>query len=276
MLGLADFLTPAFFIHAANTTLRVFLIIVAAFLVHRLLGHMVDRFFSTKAGLKSFQVEEKRAKTLTELLKTVIRYTIYFIALVLVLSEFNVDTTSLVAGAGVVGLALGVGAQSLIKDFISGFFIILEDQYAMGDYIMAGDLAGTVEEVGFRVTKLRDSNGVLHIVPNGSIVKVSNHTRGPMQAVVNVPIAYDAEMDQVLALLEQACAAVKDMPEVVEAPKVLGLVEFRSTEITARIIAKTVPLERVKVETALRYQINKLFVAANIPSPKPYREEAKA
>lgn len=266
-MGLTDFVTPDFWFHAAGKIARVLFILIAAVLVQRLLGAVVERFFFVGGGITALHFEEKRAKTLTELLKTFIRYFFYFIALVLVLSEFQVDTTSLIAGAGVVGLALGVGAQSLIKDFITGFFIILEDQYAMGDYIVSGDQAGTVEEIGFRVTKLRDAKGILHIIPNGSIVKVSNHTRGPMQAAVDIPVPQEADIDQVLALLEQACSEVKNMLEVVEGPKIVGIVEFRATEVVIRIIAKTVPLEQAKVETALRYKVKRLFAEARIPIP---------
>lgn len=266
-MGLTEFLTPEFWFHIAGKGVRILVIITAAVIVQRILGAVVERFFFVGGGITALHFEEKRARTLTELLKTLIRYVLYFIALVLVLSEFQVDTTSLIAGAGVVGLALGVGAQSLIKDFITGFFIILEDQYAMGDYIVSGDQAGTVEEIGFRVTKLRDGKGVLHIIPNGSIVKVSNHTRGPMQAVVDIPVAQEADIDQVLKLLEQACSEVKAMLEVVEGPKVLGIVELRAAEVVVRLTAKTIPLEQSKVETALRYKIKRLFAEAHIPIP---------
>ncbi len=263
---MTDLLTPDFWLHVVSKATRIVIILIGALIVSRLLGTVVYRFFFVRGGMKTFQVEEKRARTLTELLKTLINYSSYFIALVLVLSEFQVDTTSLIAGAGVVGLALGVGAQSLIKDFITGFFIILEDQYAVGDYIGTNELAGTVHEMGFRVTKLRDANGVLHIIPNGSIIKVSNHTRAPLQAVVNIPVAHEADIDQVLALLEQACADTKDMIEVVEAPRVLGIVDYRANEVVIRIIAKTIPQEQGKVETALRYRIKQLFVEAAIPT----------
>ena len=266
---MTEIITPDFWAKIATKAVRILLIVVVAFLLQRFSGVLIDRYFYFRGGMKTFHIEPKRAQTLTELLKTLLSYSIYFIALVAVLAEFQIDTTSLIAGAGVLGLALGVGAQSLIKDFITGFFIILEDQYAMGDYIVVGDMAGKVEEVGFRVTKLRDMNGVLHIIPNGSIVKVSNHTRAPLQATVNMPVAHEANIDQALALIEQACNDVKDMPEVVEEPKVLGIVDYRATDVIVRVVAKTVPLEQVKVETALRYRIKQLFVEAGIPLPSP-------
>jgi small conductance mechanosensitive channel len=165
-------------------------------------------------------------------------------------------------------LAIGVGAQSLIKDFITGFFIILEDQYAIGDYIVSKEMSGTVEEMGFRVTKLRDANGVLHIIPNGDISRVSNYTRGYMQAVINVPVSYQADIDIVLRLLHEACEDIGlNVKEAIETPVVLGVVDFRPGEVIIRIVAKTVPLEQMKVETALRHKIKTLFDEANILPP---------
>lgn len=204
------------------------------------------------------------------LLQSIVRYIIYFIAIILILQEFSIDTTSIIAGAGILGLAIGVGAQSLIKDIITGFFVILEDQYAIGDYITSGDMTGFVEEIGFRVTKLRDSNGVLHIIPHGLITKVTNYSRGDMVATVLVPVLYEANLAQVLSLLEQVCAEIgTTMPEIIDAPKVIGVVEFRSTELIVQIAARTVPLEQRKVETVLRQRIKTVFDEAGIPMPVP-------
>lgn len=262
-------LTPDFWLGIAVKFIRIAAIAIGGFIVLKFTNLMVGQFFIPKPGSKTLYLEEKRARTLTSLLHSVIRYTIYFIMLVMLLQEFKIDTTSLVAGAGIIGLALGVGAQSLIKDFVTGFFIILEDHYGVGDYIAIGDMAGTVEELGFRVTKLRDGNGILHIIPNGSVAKVSNYTRGYMQATVNVPVPYEADIDQVLTLLDQVCVTVgHGLPEVLEGPSVLGVVEFKTGEVVIRIIAKTVPLQQVKVETMLRRVIKEKFAAAKIPSPQ--------
>ena len=263
-------LTPDFWLGTAVRIFRVMTILIGGFIMLRFTNMLIEQFFIPKPGTKTLYLEEKRARTLSSLLHSIIRYTIYFIVGVMVLQEFKVDTTSIVAGAGIIGLALGVGAQSLIKDFITGFFIILEDQYGVGDYIVLGDMAGTVEELGFRVTKLRDGNGILHIIPNGSVVKVSNHTRGHMQAVVNVPVPYEADIGQVFTLLDEACISIgRTMPEVLDGPKVLGVVDLRLGEVIIRITAKTVPLEQVKVETALRRLIKEKFAEAKIPPPQP-------
>lgn len=268
-MAVRDIFTPEFLLYFGNKAIRIFLIIGGAAVFLRFLRLFVDRLLILRPqGLTNFYFEEKRARTINGLMKSIIRYTVYFIAGVMVLQEFQVDTTSIVAGAGIIGLAIGVGAQSLIKDFITGFFIILEDQYAVGDYIVSKEMSGTVEEMGFRVTKLRDGNGVLHIIPNGDISRVSNYTRGHMQAVINVPVSYQADINIVLGLLKKACTEIGEtVNEVVEPPIVLGVVDFRPGEMIVRIIAKTIPLEQVKVETALRHRIKILFDEAGILPP---------
>lgn len=261
---------PEYLLSLGHTLLRVLAII--AILIGALKGVnlLSQRFFvpNLELGNRAFYMDEKRARTLNTLTGSILRYAAYFVAGIMILQEFRVDTTSLVAGAGILGLAVGVGAQSLIKDVITGFFIVLEDQFAVGDFIASGTMTGTVEEIGFRVTKLRDMNGVLHIIPHGEISRVSNYTRGHMQAVINVPIAYEADLRQALALMEEACQEVREeLPEVLEIPKVLGVVDLRPGEVVVRIVAKTIPLEQVKVETALRGKIKNLFEAHRVPTP---------
>jgi len=268
-MNLGDILSPGFLMDLGGRLGRIATIGVITWVACHFFGILVDRFFTPEPGAKKFYLEEKRARTLSALLKTILRYTVYFIATVMLLQEFKIDTTSIIAGAGIIGLAVGVGAQSLVKDFITGFFIILEDQYAVGDYIVSGEMSGTVEEVGFRITKLRDANGVLHILPNSSISRVSNFTRGYMQAVINIPVAYEANLSKVFNLLEAAGQEVAAMPEVLDGPKVIGVVDLRPGEVVVRVIAKTVPLEQTKVEAAFRHKIKLLFDKDQIPTPVP-------
>lgn len=261
-------LTPDFWWGIAVKLVRLVAILIGGSILLRLTRIVVEQLFIPKPGTKTLYLEEKRARTLTSLLQSIIRYTIYFIVIVMLLQEFKIDTTSIIAGAGIIGLALGVGAQSLIKDFITGFFIILEDQYGVGDYVAIGDMAGTVEELGFRVTKLRDGNGILHIIPNGSVIRVSNHTRGHMQASVTVPVAYQANLGEVLAILDEVCVVVgESIPEVLDGPRVVGVVDLKAGEVLIKLTAKTVPLKQVKVETALRRLIKERFDQVGIAPP---------
>ncbi len=267
----ADMLAAGFWLAAGHKLLRIGLILAGAAVVLKLAHLVINHLFIPRADGKTFYFGEKRIRTLTGLLWSITRYLVYFIALIMILQEFNVDTTSIIAGAGIFGLALGVGAQSLIRDLITGFFIILEDQYSVGDYIACGDMSGTVEEIGFRVTKLRDVGGMLHIIPHGLITRVTNYTRGPMQAIVDVPVGYEADLTRALALLDQACQDVAAvMPEMLDGqPKVLGIVDFRPGEMVVRLAASTVPLQQQKVETALRQRAKLLFDAAGIPMTVP-------
>ncbi|KYZ75746.1 mechanosensitive ion channel protein MscS [Anaerosporomusa subterranea] len=264
---MSELFSPDYLLVIGNRVLRLCLIVIGSGLAMRFFKLIVDRFFMPKADGKHFYLEEKRARTLSSLLKSIVQYMVYFVTLVMILQEFQIDTTSIIAGAGVIGLAIGFGAQTLVKDVITGFFIILEDQYSVGDYVENGDMAGTVEDVGFRITKLRGTNGVLHIIPNGAITKVTNYTRGHMQAVVNVPVAYDADINQVQLLLAEACESVKELPQIIEAPKLLGIVDFRPGELVMRIVVKTLPMEQGGVEAAIRQKIKTLFDAAAIPLP---------
>ena len=130
-------------------------------------------------------------------------------------------------------------------------------------------MSGTVEDIGLRVTKLRDGNGVLHMIPHGAIIRVSNYTRGYMQATVDIPIPYGEDISKVLSLLEEACSLVgKDMVEVLEGPRVVGVVDWHTQELIVRLVAKTVFLKQVTVETALRYQIKLLFDEAKSVTAK--------
>lgn len=259
-------LSASFWLGAADRLFRIAAILIGAFILLKIFKLLVGQMFIPQVGPKAFLIDEKRARTLSSLMQSVVRYAIYFIAIVMLLQEFHIDTTSLVAGAGIIGLALGVGAQSLIKDFVTGFFIILEDQYAVGDYVTCGDSAGTVEDIGFRTTKLRDASGIVHFIPNGTIGKVTNHTRGHFQAVINIPLAYQADVEAVLALLQEVCRDFGGEADILlEEPQVAGIVDFRPGEMVVRITAKTAPLQNFKVETALRRKVILALVSAGVP-----------
>jgi moderate conductance mechanosensitive channel len=259
------FLSQEFVINLAASAARIVAIIIFTIIALRFIGAVVDKIFESSAESKKFYIDEKRAKTLIALIKSILRYAVYFIAGLMILQVFRIDTTSILAGAGIIGLAVGVGAQSLVKDVITGFFIIFEDQFAVGDYIMTSDSSGVVEELGFRIVKLRDLNGVLHIIPNGSIGKVTNYTRGTMQAAVNIPVAHDADIIKAWKAVEAAAREIQsEYIEIIEGPKIVGVVEFNQYSIVIRVIAKVIPLEQVKIETALRQRVKQNFDAQGI------------
>lgn len=258
-------MTAAFWWQQIDRAFRIVLILAGCGLSFRLFRLLIHRFFFTgPAGRLVF--EEKRARTLSGLLESICRYALYFVATVMVLQEFHIDTTSIIASAGVIGLAIGVGAQGIVKDFMAGFFIILEDQYAAGEYIVSGQVEGTVEELGFRVTKLRDASGVLHVLPNGGITRVSNYNRGSIQAVVNLPVSYQADVRAVIASLQKSCDAFRqEHPELVDGPTILGIVEFQAGYMIIRILMKCVPLTQAKLEAALRLRIRADLQPGDLP-----------
>ncbi|AEG17030.1 MscS Mechanosensitive ion channel [Desulfofundulus kuznetsovii DSM 6115] len=254
-----------------GTGIKILLILVLAFIVMRLGDAAVERFFNNWNKLGP--VDGRRAQTLRTLLKSGLRYTIYFIVMVTILNLFGVRVEAILAGAGVVGLAVGFGAQNLVRDVITGFFLLLEDQFAVGDYITASGVSGTVEEMGLRVTRLRDFGGELHIIPNGQITQVTNHSRGNMRALVEVGVAYEENLDRVTAVLQQVCEqTARDMAGIIaEGPHVLGVVNFGQSDVVIRIIAYTKPMQQWYVERELRRRIKEAFDREGIEIPYPRR-----
>jgi small conductance mechanosensitive channel len=219
-----------------------------------------------------FSVDEKKINTLTGVLKNIIKYIFYFIGLIMVLDIFDINTSSILATAGIGGLAVGFGAQSLVKDIITGFFILFEDQFSVGDYIKIGEFEGIVEELGVRVTKLRDFSGELHIIPNSNIGAVTNKTRGAMRALVKVSVAYEEDIDHVTQVLDKVCKEVKETNKsIVDGPTILGISDLGEYGIDLTIVAKTNPMDQWSVERELRKRIKEAFDRENIEIPYPKR-----
>ena len=210
-------------------------------------------------------------RQLSTILKSVLGYIIYFIGFLTIASQF-VDVTSLIAVAGVGSLAIGFGAQSLVRDVVTGFFIFFEDQYSVGDYISAGSFSGIVEAMGLRTTQIRDFNGDLHILPNGEISSVTNHSRGNMRAMVDVGIPYEEDIQRVLNILDRLCGQLaQENPSIVEGPYVLGVQELGESSVNIRLIAKTKNMEQWAVERLLRQKIKEAFDREGIQVPYPRR-----
>jgi small conductance mechanosensitive channel len=253
----------------AVPVIRVLVVLLLGLLAIKIGEGLIDRIFLVRPYEKLHLNENKR-KTLTSLLKSVIRYVTYFVMLVNILEIFGVKTASLLTAAGIGGLAVGFGAQSLVKDVISGFFIIFEDQYSVGDYIETAGVGGTVEELGIRTTKLRDFGGQLHIIPNGQITLVTNHSRGAMRAMIQVGVAYEEDLDRTLDVLEEVCREVKEKRgDIVEGPTVLGVTDLGPSSVVVTIVAKTVPMQQWSVEREIRRAIKERFDREGIEIPYP-------
>ena len=217
--------------------------------------------------------DERRIKTIRGLVKSLLRYTLYFVGAIMILSELNVDTRSILAGAGIVGLAIGFGAQNLVRDVITGFFILFEDQFAVGDYVTIAGVTGTVEDMGLRVTKIREATGELHIVANGEIKQVTNMARGAMGVLVEVSVAYDQDLDEATAVIETAAGRVADASRevVLEEPRVLGVSGFGEAGVTLQVFAKVKPMQQWAFGRQLRKAIKEALDAAGIAISYPHR-----
>jgi moderate conductance mechanosensitive channel len=209
-----------------------------------------------------------RARTVGALLGSIATFVIFAVAVVVVLDVVGLDITPVIASAGVVGIAVGFGAQSLIRDFLTGVFMILEDQYGVGDVIDAGQATGTVEDVGLRVTKLRDDNGVLWYVPNGAIMRVGNKSQGWAVANVEVPVAYSEDLERVTELLRntaEALAADPDWHADILAEPATSSVESMSTDnVVLRVQLRTQPLRQNDVARELRVRVKDALEEAGV------------
>lgn len=254
---------------AASVVLRVIAVFIGARIALYIGGILIDRALLPRKQI-GFTLEERKIKTLSPLLKSILRYTVDFLAVVTALKIFNIPTESIIATAGIGGLAIGFGAQNLVKDVITGFFIIFEDQYSVGDYIETAGISGIVEEMGLRVTKLRDFGGELHIIPNGEVTTVTNHSRGNMRAMVDVSIAYEEDIDKAIAVLTRVCEEVKQKrQDITEGPEVLGVNELGESGISIRVLAKTLPMQQWAVERQLKKEIKEAFDREGIEIPYP-------
>lgn len=243
------------------------IIFIAVMILVMISNKIIETTFNNRK-INKLQVSDRRLTTLTDILKKVIKYILIFIGIVTSLELFGINTTSIIATAGIGGLAIGFGAQSLVKDIITGFFILLEDQYAIGDHIRIDSKEGIVEELGVRVTKVRAFSGDLHIIPNGSITIVDNMTRGAMRALIKVAVAYEEDVDRAMEVMDRVGKSVaSENTNIVDGPTVLGISDFGSSDVVITMVAKTKPMEQWAVERELRKKIKEAFNRENIEIP---------
>ena len=284
------------------TVLSVALIIVVAvvlrWLLHRLITKLTDRIAAGDTGmdpgddqsqgrtrgwrrtalLESPLIGERRvqrARTIGSVLKSVSTGAVGVIAALMVLAELGVQVGPLVAGAGILGVALGFGSQTLVKDFLSGIFLVLEDQYGVGDVVDLGEATGSVEAVGLRVTRLRDVAGTVWYVRNGEILRVGNQSQGWARAVLDVGVAYGEDIGRVQDLLRAVGHELHQDPDwgrlVMEQPEVWGVEALSADAVVVRLVVKTVPLEQWGVARELRRRIKARFDREGVEIPFPQR-----
>lgn len=225
----------------------------------------------TRAGGLASQRQKQRIATLGSLLRNVVDVVLVVITLLTVLAIFGVPMGPLIASAGVGGVALGFGAQSLVKDYLSGIFMLTEDQFGVGDLIKVGDLTGTVQEVTLRVTKLRDPTGTVWYVRNGEVLTLGNVSQGFSTATIDIPVAIDEDPEKVQAVLRKAVDSMAEEPEwstkLLENPNVLGVGSMSGGTMTMQISLKTGPDQQWGPTRAVRERAQRALAEAGIRGP---------
>ncbi|WP_017691428.1 mechanosensitive ion channel domain-containing protein [Paenibacillus sp. PAMC 26794] len=239
------------------SSIRIIIIFIITRIVIKVVYRIIDRSMERKQEGK-IRVNPRRFVTVGELLKNATSITCNFIMILLLLSEINIQVGPLLASAGVLGLAIGFGAQGLVKDVITGFFIILEDQFAVGDVIQTGTYKGTVEVIGLRTTKLVSWQGEVHIIPNGAIASVTNYSMSNSLAVVDIPMKADLSLDESVHLVKKSLVGIEERDlNIVKVPDVLGIQSMSTSEYVVRIVAECMPNSRASVERQIQGDVKK-------------------
>ncbi len=262
--------------------------IVGRWLLHKLVDRLVARAaggvlpnklargpFADPGGETAVHRRVQRAETMGGLLKSIVTGVVFSIVLMMVLAEIGVNIAPLIASAGIIGVALGFGAQSLVKDFLSGIFMIFEDQYGVGDAVNLGDISGTIEAVGLRVTRLRDVDGTVWYVRNGEILKVGNQSQNWSRTVLDVAVGYKEDVTRVRRLLKEVAHELAEdenfRDQIIEEPEVWGVQSLGPDSVVVRVTLKTLPQKQWMVAREMRERIKDRFDAEGISMPLPQR-----
>ena len=254
-----------------SAIISIVLVLIASKIIIVLLKKMLKTALLRKT--KSKHGDPLKQKTLFTLLSSAIKYVIYFIAVVSILNIIGLGITasSLLATAGIGGIALSLGAQSFIKDIVNGAFILFENQYSVGDYINIGSVTGTVESVSIRSTELRAASGELYFIPNGTINVVTNYSRGSMLALADVEIAYESDIDKALESMKRAADLfAKDNETIIEGPSVLGVVNLGESGVGLRMSCRVKPLTNAAAQREMLKLIKQCFDEDGITIPYPH------
>lgn len=265
-------LGPWFFSHGV----KIILIIIGAYLIRKFAGVFIEKIVRKAIVSNNFlskESEKKREDTLIKVFEGGFRVIIWLAAVLMIISEFGINIGPLLAGAGVICLAVGFGAQYIIRDFFTGLFIILENQYRVGDVICIGSVCGMVESINLRVTVLRDTNGIVHHIPNGEIKIASNKSKSFAKINLKLGISYEANLEQVIKVINNVGKEMTQDPEwkdkINEAPKFVRVNDFADSSIILKIDGETKPLEQWAVTGELRKRLKIAFDKEGIEIPFP-------
>ncbi|WP_240375028.1 mechanosensitive ion channel family protein [Bacillus piscicola] len=241
------------------------------FLIARAIGKkIITRSFSRMENSRN--MHPSRLQTLLKLSINVFSYVLLFVFVTVIVGIFELEIAPLIASAGVVGLAIGFGAQGLVSDIVTGFFILLEKQIDVEDYVTVAGIDGVVEEVGLRTTQIRGFDGTLHFIPNREISTVNNHSRGNMRAMIDIGISYEDNAEEAIRILQAVCDKfAAEEPLIKEGPDVLGVQALGDSEVTIRILGKTENMEQWGIERKLRLLCKQALDENGIEIPYPHQ-----
>lgn len=263
---------PEVYTNLATKLAMVIIYILVGLIVIGIINKAIEEAF--KFQNKSNRGNKKRSKTLVSLIKNVVRYIVWFIVLTTVLSKFGISVNGIIASAGVVGIAVGFGAQTIVKDIITGFFIIFENQFDVGDYVKINSggttvAEGTVKSIGLRSTRINTITGELTILPNGSMGEITNYSITNGTSIVEIPVSVDENLDKVEKKLNKLFTAMRSKYYLfITDPVVLGIDGLDETKVIIRISAETIPGEGASGSRILRKEIQKMFVQEGIKLPQ--------
>ena len=274
MLSRLDFLDISQWSGPTQTGVRIALIVIVAWIAIGLLQRAIRLFRERLTARLDDREAVKRAETLGRVFRYVVAVIVSLVAGMMVLSELGISLAPILGAAGVAGVAIGFGAQSLVKDFFSGFFILFEDQIRKGDVIRAAGHAGLVEEITLRHTRLRDYDGNVHYVPNGMIDSVVNMSRGYAQSVMDIGVAYRENTDEVYAVMRDVAAKMRADesfgPRILDNLEIAGVDKWGDSAVVIRCRFKVVALEQWSVRREYQTRLKKAFDAAGIEIPYPH------
>jgi len=264
----------------SNNGVRVLISLIVAFLIDILsrwvFGSVIEKIIvRSKIGDLGISERKQRAKTIRNVFEKTVTATVIIVAIIVILSELGLKVSSLLVGAGVIGIVIGFGAQSIIKDILNGFFILVENQYDIGDVVGINKLTGTVTEFNLRRTVIRSLDGIEHTIPNGKIGIVSNRTKHWSKAMLDVPVDYDSDVDKVMKIIDRVgeeLAKDKDYKDFIINPlHVLGLDEFSESGLIFKVLGKTKAQKQWRVKREFRRRLKIEFDKEGIEIPYPHR-----
>jgi small-conductance mechanosensitive channel len=273
---------------AVDRPLKVAVVIVIAFVASHLTRRAIRRFVSRVQGEPARQAltalvegqtpedtqplrlrRAQRAETVAALLCSIASMVIWLMAFMTILNQVGIELGPLIAGASIAGVAISFGAQNLVRDFLAGVFVLLEDQYGVGDLVDAGPATGRVEAVSLRSTQLRDLHGTLWHIPNGQVNRIGNFSQGWSQAILDVEVSEDADIGEATKVIEQAAAQIKNDPDlgprIMADPEVWGVERITDGAAAIRLVVRTTPRARWRVERELRAAVKQALEKKKVP-----------